>query len=59
MTTNLREWRHILKLRIDEEAHPQMSDLVFMIYCFFKDKLPVIVEDIDPNHTQKTLIPED
>ena len=46
MTANLREWRHILKLRTAKAAHPQMRQLAGMILAVFRDKLPVIVEDI-------------
>ena len=28
MTTNLREWRHILKLRTDKSAHPEMRQIM-------------------------------
>lgn len=46
MTANLREWRHILKLRTDKAAHPQMRKIAKQILAIFKEKLPVIVEDI-------------
>lgn len=46
MTANLREWRHILRLRTDKKAHPQMRFIAGQILATFKDKLPVIVEDI-------------
>ena len=46
MTTNLREWRHILKLRTAKDAHPQMRQVANMILAILKQKLPVIFEDI-------------
>ena len=46
MTANLREWRHILKLRTAKAAHPQMRFIAGQILSIFKEKLPVIVEDI-------------
>lgn len=46
MTTNLREWRSILKLRTSDKAHPQMRIVANKILDVFKEKLPVIVEDI-------------
>ena len=46
MTANLREWRHVLKLRTDKAAHPQMRHIMNQILAVFKEKLPVIVEDI-------------
>ena len=47
MTANLREWRHILKLRTAKDAHPQMRQVANMILDILKQKLPVIFEDID------------
>lgn len=46
MTANLREWRYILKLRTSHKAHPQMRFIANQILDTFKEKLPVIVEDI-------------
>ena len=46
MTANLREWRHIIKLRTSKHAHPQMRLVVGMIRDILKEKLPVIVEDL-------------
>jgi len=46
MTCNLREWRWILKLRTSKAAHPQMRELMNQVLAVFKEKLPVIVEDI-------------
>ena len=45
MTANLREWRHILRVRTSEHAHPQMRFIAGKILGIFKEKLPVIVED--------------
>lgn len=46
MTANLRELRHILKLRTAKAAHPQMRFVAGQILSIMRDKLPVIVEDI-------------
>lgn len=46
MTANLREWRHILKLRTSKHAHPQMRTIMNQLLIEFRDKFPVIVEDI-------------
>lgn len=43
---NLREWRHFLTLRTSKAAHPQMREVANMILLEFKEKLPVIFEDI-------------
>ena len=47
MTCNLREWRWILKQRTDKAAHPQMRQIMNQVLAVFKEKLPVIVEDIN------------
>ena len=49
MTANLRELRHILKLRTSKAAHPQMRFIAGQILAILRDKLPVIVEDIKKN----------
>ena len=48
MTANLRELRHILKLRTNKAAHPQMRVVAGQILDILREKLPVIVEDITP-----------
>lgn len=45
-TANLREWRHILKLRTDKAAHPQMRQLMIPLCVMFKALLPTVFEDI-------------
>lgn len=47
ITMNLREWRHFLKLRTSKAAHPQMRQVAIMIFDIFKEKLPVLFDDID------------
>lgn len=47
MTANLRAWRHFLKLRCSEAAHPQMRQVAFMILDVLKSKLPLIFEDFN------------
>jgi thymidylate synthase (FAD) len=46
MTANLREWRHILKLRTAAKAHPQMRQVMAMVLKEFKAQVPVIFDDI-------------
>ena len=46
MTANLREWRHILKLRTSKKAHPQMRQVACMILDILKGNLPAVFEDI-------------
>lgn len=45
-TANIREWRHILRLRTSKAAHPQMRALMLPLLREFKEKLPVLFEDI-------------
>ncbi len=46
ITMNLREWRHFLKLRTAKSAHPQMIEIANMVLKEFKEKLPVLFDDI-------------
>jgi len=40
VTANMREWRHILKLRCSEKAHPQMRELMIPLYHELMAPLP-------------------
>ena len=48
MTANLREWRHFLKLRTSNRAHPQMREVALKIYKILNENLPIIFSDIQP-----------
>lgn len=51
MTTNLREWRHILNLRaagITGKPHPQMLEVMVPLLNELRLKLPALFEDILP-----------
>lgn len=41
-TTNIREWRHILKLRTSKNAHPQMRELMLPLLGELIHQLPVL-----------------
>lgn len=45
-TANLREWRHILKLRTAKTAHPQMREVMVPLLLAFQQRLPVIFDNI-------------
>lgn len=47
MTANMREWRHFLKLRCSNAAHPQMREVACALLEQFKEKVPVIFDDIE------------
>ncbi len=46
VTANLREWRHIMKLRTSQAAHPQMRELMSPLLDEFADLIPVIFNSI-------------
>lgn len=47
MTTNIREWRHFLKLRTSKAAHPQMREAAKLLLKEFKAQIPVLFDDIE------------
>ena len=48
MTANIREWRHILRLRTSKAAHPQMREVMIPILKEFREKIDVLFDDIQP-----------
>ncbi len=46
MTANLREWRHFLRLRTSEAAHPQIRALAIELRDKLRAAVPVVFEDI-------------
>lgn len=46
VTMNIREWRHFFKLRSSTAAHPQMREIANMLLAAFKEKIPVLFDDI-------------
>ena len=46
MTTNIRELRSILKLRITDFAHPQMRSIMRRLLDDLKSKIPILFDDI-------------
>ena len=49
LKANMREWRHIFKLRCHKSAHPQMRALMLPLLEELKEKIPVIFDDIGGN----------
>lgn len=47
ITMNLREWRHFMKLRTSERAHPQIRELAGMLLNEFIERFPVFFEDLE------------
>ena len=46
MTANIREWRHILRLRTSEAAHPQMREVMIPILKEFQTKVPILFDEL-------------
>lgn len=46
MTTNLLQWRHIMKVRSTPKCHPQTRALTRLIIMWFKNELSFFVRDI-------------
>ena len=46
MTANLREWRHIFKLRCDKAAHPQMRQVMTPLLAAFAERIPLLFDDL-------------
>ena len=46
VTMNLRAWRHFFKMRANKKSHPQMRQIAVPLLKTFKNKLPVVFQDI-------------
>lgn len=46
MTANIREWRHFLKLRTAQAAHPQMREVANILLSMVQKEIPVLFDDI-------------
>ena len=47
MTCNIREWRHILKLRTSNRVHPEIRQIFIPLLLKFKADMPELFEDIE------------
>lgn len=45
MTANIREWRHIFKLRCSRKAHPQMRELMIPLRNELSAKVPILFRE--------------
>lgn len=52
VTGNLRNWRHFFIMRTTQEAHPQMREVTIPLLAEFKEKIPILFEDIEPGAKQ-------
>ena len=48
ISTNIRDWRHIFQLRTSKAAHPQMRELMIPLLAKFKELIPILFDDINP-----------
>lgn len=46
VTANVREWRHIIKLRGSKAAHPQIRQVAHMLLSEFYDRWPTLFQDL-------------
>lgn len=47
ISANIREFRHIFKLRTSKAAHPQMRELMIPLLKELKEIIPVVFDDIE------------
>jgi len=52
MTANLREWRHVFKLRTSPAAHPQMREIMMPLLEEFKRLIPAVFDDIEAGYKE-------
>ena len=52
VTYNLRNWRHFFLMRTSKESHPQMRQVTIPLLEEFKNKIPILYDDIVPNSRQ-------
>lgn len=53
MTANMREWRHIFKLRCSKASHPQMRQSMLPLLAEFNRRVPVLFEQLYEAHKQE------
>ncbi len=46
VTANVREWRHIFKLRTSNAAHPQMREIMVPLCHEINERVPVLFADV-------------
>lgn len=45
MTANLREWKHVFRMRCQKAAHPQIRELMLPLLEELHEKVPVVFDD--------------
>ena len=46
IAANVREWRHIFKMRTPVSAHPQIREVMIPLLAEFKQRIPILFDDI-------------
>ena len=46
MTANLREWRHVFRLRCQKAAHPQIREVMLGLLADVSTRIPVLFDDL-------------
>ena len=52
MTGNFRSWRHLFLMRTTRESHPDMRRVAVPLLTVFKERVPLIYDDIEPEARQ-------
>lgn len=52
VTGNLRNWRHFLLMRTTKETHPDFRRITIPMLEVFKQMIPLLYDDIEPNARQ-------
>lgn len=47
-TANLRSWRHFFIMRTTKETHPQLREVTIPLLAEFKEKIPLLYDDLEP-----------
>lgn len=47
VSADLREWRHILRLRTAKDAHPQIREVMCPLLEELKSRIPVVFDDLE------------
>ncbi len=53
VTGNLRNWRHILIMRSTQETHPDFKRVIIPLLAEFKNRIPLLFDDIVPFQKQR------
>ncbi|MFP4035206.1 MAG: FAD-dependent thymidylate synthase [Desulfovermiculus sp.] len=51
MTANLREWRHVFRLRCQKAAHPQIREVMLGLLADLQKRIPVLFDDLAQNYS--------